>query len=452
MQDVVQTPPRANVSDEPIVVTPNVSDAAPHWSLAQRIAFRFAFAYFLLYNFPLGRVTLLSIVPWLGFLTQPYVRMWHAIVEWVATRFFHLSGPIAVYPAMNGSGDTTLDYIHNLCLVVFAAAATFVWSLLDRKRTNYRELHFWLRIYVRYMLAFTLFTYGFAKVFPLQFSSPGLSRLIEPLSDFSPMGLLWTFMGASMAYTIFSGAAELTGGLLLLFRRTTTLGALVSTAALVNVVLLNFCYDVPVKLFSSNLLVMAIFLLAPDLERLANFLVFNRAVNPVNTATPVRRRWLRMAMTVAKILVIGLVLVLHIQYGIMGYRARYITPVNPPLYGVYEVESFTRNGQEAPPLMTDASRWSRVVVQNGLTAKMMDGSFKTYGTEYNAPVNHVALFAPKDKNKKYAFAYSKPDADHVILQGKLLNDSLVIKLRRVDTKFLLVNRGFHWINERPFQR
>jgi len=31
-------------------------------------------------------------------------------------------------------------------------------------------------------------------------------------------------MGASQPYTIFSGAAEVTGGSLLLFRRTTTLG------------------------------------------------------------------------------------------------------------------------------------------------------------------------------------------------------------------------------------
>jgi hypothetical protein len=40
------------------------------------------------------------------------------------------------------------------------------------------------------------------------------------------MGILWTFMAASTGYTIFAGLAEAVAGLLLLFRRTSTLGAL----------------------------------------------------------------------------------------------------------------------------------------------------------------------------------------------------------------------------------
>jgi hypothetical protein len=48
------------------------------------------------------------------------------------------------------------------------------------------------------------------------------------------------------------------GGALLLFRRTTTAGALVLIAVLTNIVTLNFSCDVPVKLFSSHLLLMAV--------------------------------------------------------------------------------------------------------------------------------------------------------------------------------------------------
>ncbi len=127
--------------------------------------------------------------------------------------------------------------------------------------------HAWLRLLVRYTLAFTLFGYGFAKIFPLQFPPPRLFRLIQPYGDFSPMGVLWNFMGASVPYQIFSGAAEALGGFLLLFRPTTTLGALVSFAVMANVVALNFCYDVPVKLYSCNLLLMAVFLAAGDAPR-----------------------------------------------------------------------------------------------------------------------------------------------------------------------------------------
>ena len=52
-------------------------------------------------------------------------------------------------------------------------------------------------------------------------------RLIEPFGNFSLMGVLWASIGASRPYEIFAGCAETLGGILLIFPRTTTLGALV---------------------------------------------------------------------------------------------------------------------------------------------------------------------------------------------------------------------------------
>jgi hypothetical protein len=96
------------------------------------------------------------------------------------------------------------------------------------------------------------------------------------------MGALWSFMSASRPYAIFADAVEVTAGALLLFRRTTTLGAMVAAAAMTNVVALNYCYDVPVKLYSTNILLMAVFLLAPEFCRLAHVLVFNRPTAPAD--------------------------------------------------------------------------------------------------------------------------------------------------------------------------
>ena len=83
-------------------------------------------------------------------------------------------------------------------------------------------------------------------------------------------------MGYSPAYNVFAGGAEALGGLLLLFRRTTTLGAVVAIGVLTNIVMLNFCYDVPVKLFSIHLTLMATALAGLDGRRLLNAFVFNR--------------------------------------------------------------------------------------------------------------------------------------------------------------------------------
>ena len=53
---------------------------------------------------------------------KPYVNLWHAIVPWVATHIFHVTGRAATY-VQTGSGDTTLRYIQNLLFTVLALAA-----------------------------------------------------------------------------------------------------------------------------------------------------------------------------------------------------------------------------------------------------------------------------------------------------------------------------------------
>jgi hypothetical protein len=81
-----------------------------------------------------------------------------------------------------------------------ALIATIAWSLVDRKRRNYTRLHEWLRVYVRFALGVTMIGYGSYKVIQSQFPPPSLDRLLQPFGDASPMGLLWTFMGASGSY------------------------------------------------------------------------------------------------------------------------------------------------------------------------------------------------------------------------------------------------------------
>jgi hypothetical protein len=424
----------------------------PRWSLAQRILFRFVCAYVTLYNLSLAGY----LIPGMRVLSDAYTRLWHAIAPWVAIHVFHLSGPVTVYPPVNGSGDTTLDYIQDLCFVVLAAVVTIVWSIFDRRRSEYVKLHLCLRICMRYALALTLFSYGFAKVIPTQFAFPGLSRLIEPLGEFSPMGLLWTFMGYSTPYVVFSGLAEVIGGALLLFRRTATLGAMASAAVLLNIVMLNFCYDVPVKLYSTNLLLMAIFLMVPDLGRLANMLVLNRPTQPANIDWPsFNRRWMNLAMVGVKVLFVGYFVVSTVQGSLNGYRNFVVGGPKPPLYGLYDVESFIRNGVELPPLTTDTTRWKRVIVQSpsAISIRMMDDSARGYSATYDAAKNSITLTVASDKTRKNVFTYSWPDPNHLVLAGLLINDTLAVKLRKTDpSKFLLVNRGFHWINERPFNR
>lgn len=160
------------------------------------------------------------------------------------------------------------------------------------------------------------------------------------------MGLLWTFIGYSYAYNVFTGLGEIIGGSLLLFRRTKLLGALITIAIMSNVVILNFTFDVPVKLFSTHLLSMSIFITVPYLNRLCNFFIFNSAVEPI---APVQHfKWKRMHLA-GKILFIGLIIITNGVSRQMHYVSTVQSDDIPSLQGEYEVRTFILIGQTISP-------------------------------------------------------------------------------------------------------
>jgi hypothetical protein len=423
------------------------------WSFARRLFFRFLCGYFLIYSLP--SASIFWSIPGSQFVWKPYINLWHAVCPWVGSHWFHLSGSPITY-APTGSGDTTLDYIHNLLILLVAVSAALIWSFLDRKRSNYLSLEPWLRLLVRYTLAFTLFDYGFGKIFPLQFRAPGFAKLLEPYGDFSPMGVLWSFMGASTAYIIFAGAAEVLPGLLLLFRRTTTLGALAAFAVLLNVMVLNFCYDVPVKLYSTNLVLMSLYLVAADLRRLVNVFFLNRAAAPVDESAPrFSRRWVRVSVIVFQIVFVGYTLGRSVYGDWQAYQKTSVSPPRPPIYGLYDVERFTRSGKDVPQLATDATRWRKVIAENPafLTVKMMNDVTRRYSAVYNDDKKTLTLSDPGDQSKTYPLTYSRSGPDYLNVEGTLAGDQISMLLVKADrSKFLLVSRGFHWINELPLNR
>src|ERR1039458_10512050 len=59
-----------------------------------------------------------------------------------------------------------------------------------------------------------------------------------------------------------------------------TLAILLTFGVMSNVLMLNFCYDVPRKIYSTHLVLMALFLLLPDVRRLIDFFIRNRRTEP----------------------------------------------------------------------------------------------------------------------------------------------------------------------------
>jgi hypothetical protein len=425
-----------------------LSIPAPAWGPVRMVLFRFAFSYLVLYLFAtfLG---LLDFLPFAGIVGEKYQAAWVAVVPWIARHLFHAEAPFRV----TGSGDSMFGWVLVFGYLILAAIATLVWTLLDRKRPNYARLYEGLKVYVRFGLAATMIVYGGLKIVPAQFPRPSLDRLMQPFGDASPMGLLWTFMGASPIYTSFAGLTEWLGGVLLVFRRTALLGALVCIGVLTNVVMLNFCYDVPVKLLSTHLLAMAIFLVAPDLRRLANLFVLNRPVPPAPDPQLLRRRWLRRgALAVQVLFAVGYSI--HMIHSAQVQLDTYYSG-RSPLRGAWNVDELQVDGQPGPPPGAETLQWKRLIFDypGTIATQLTSDSRRRYALKLDEAKKTLALTKRDDATWKSALSYRRPTLDRLLVEGTFEGRKVRASLHRTEVpKFLLVTRGFHWINEFPFNR
>lgn len=422
------------------------------WSAAARAGFRLAFVYFTVYVIitqMLGSLFAFIPIPFEIGTLKPF----RATVEWTARHVFHVTQPLVV--TGSGSGDKTFDWVQAFGLLVLAIAATIVWSAIDRRSESYPRLYKWFRVFVRFSLATTMLTYGFAKAVPLQMPFPSLTRLMEPYGNFSPMGVLWYSIGASKAYEIFVGCMEILGGVLLFFPRTTLLGAMVCLVDTTEVFTLNMTYDVPVKLFAFQLILLSLLLLAPNLSRMANFLLRGRTEQVKREPELFKSRranWISFGVQAA----FALAVIVGNAYGsIQQYHQYGAGAPKSALYGIWNVTSYKVDGQEQPPLLTDAVRWRRAMFSTPqfMSVQGMDDKFTTYGAKITVNDKTLEMTKPSDKVWHGDFSFTQPATDKLLLDGQMDGHRVEASMELLDrSKLLLVSRGFHWVQEYPFNK
>jgi len=410
-----------------------------------KIAFRFIVIFFTLLMLPFP----FRVLPFLNFIGAGLLAFYQKVVPWIGSHVLHLPSEITIFG--NGSGDTTYNYVLLLFQFGLALFGTLLWTVLERKPKNYERINYWFLVTMRYYLGMILFQYGIVKIIQLQFPPTNFYRLLEPIGDASPMGLAWTFLGFSAGYNLFIGLGEAIGGVLLFHRKTKILGCIVSIAVTVNIVAINFFYDVPVKLFSSQLLVMAVLILSPDLKQIFRVILLNLPTQSIQFYQPFKQKKWRKAALALKVLFIGYILftltfsALQSQY-IYGKKA-----ILPPLFGLYEVKDFSINQNPIQPLLNHPDRWRYLDINKGnrATVYQMDMTKVMYLVEVDSVKQRIDFKFSKDESPKLTFHYEESDA-YLHLTGKMQNDSIAVKLiKRTLADFNLTNRKFRWINEYP---
>ena len=435
---------------------------ASAWTLPQKILFRFAFCFILLWTipFPFGYIPyvdkLESIAPWLikgyynflGFFWQS----WQKIADLVASDILRFTEP--VFKGPSGSGDRTMIFLIVFSKLTIVVLATLVWSILDRKRASYNNLHYWTRVIMRYFLACTMFSYGFSKMFHLQMPFPMLSQLTMLFGDKSPMGLAWSFMGYSHGFSFYTGLGEVVGGLLLFWRRTSSLGALMLIAVMTTVAMMNFTYDIPVKLHSTLYVLFAIFLLIPDMKRIMNVLVWNKTAEPAVYPQMIHRPWMKRTGLILKYAFIFSIIISHIDNSIDWQKQFGDKRIKPPMYGIYNTEYVIRNRDTLPLLITDTATWKQIVVDYPGRAfiKTLNDTSRFYNFNVDTMASTVTVSPMYDQMQKSVLHYQLAPP-YLNLKGIYKGDSVQIRLKRYDEKrFLLVRQEFRWVCEVPLNR
>ncbi len=446
------------------------------WNSFQKIAFRFAFIFFILFIILLDW----SVNPVLSYFYYEagLAELLDGIIGWTGKNLFRIQYMI-LSPYDGQHNDRTFIYLLYFVMAMLAFAGTIIWSVWDRKRTNYQTLYYWLTTIIRYYLAFTLFLFALEKFFKMQFPDLGFYTLSEPVGNLSPMSLAWAFFGYSYGYNIFMGIAE-SAALLLLFRRTMTFGAILTLVTLANVMAVNYNYDVHAKMYPTALFVMTLFLLLPHLKRLFQFFFTSQPTSlPVLAAPVFSKRWMRISKSVLKGLLIGYFLFYTLN-DYVGYKQRKATreknKMQSGVSGMYDVHTFVMSKDTLTsehPL-----RWNQIVMGGARERVRLKGDslaylevfvdkkeILVYGDRihlakkeqeiYNEVGLQESLYVDVDsmlvaRQAKHRFQFEFMDSTTLILKGKIRNDSVFITAKKQPmnlNNFRLVKNGFHWITE-----
>lgn len=342
--------------------------------------------------------------------------------------------------------------------------AGLFWNQIDKHRKNFENLYYWFYVAARYGIALRMSWFAWAKVFPVQMPFPTISQLNTNLGDFTPGKLYWLTTGVSPFFEVFAGIFELTATILILYRRTTTLGALMMIAILLPIWFVNIGYDAGVELSSLHILTLSLLLLVRDSKKFYEILIRHKAVAltyvPKIVFPQQWQNYIRIAFKYAFIFLF----VIHRGYSYGNLYAAgksFKLPLGdglPGISGLYGVTEFKLNNQLIADAIGDTTRWQNVVFEkfNSISVKI-DKPFKLntknsirtteyYGNigryyyGYTADtVNKIFTLSNRaDTARKLFLKYQQPDSSRFILSGvDEQQDSVYVVLKKIEKKYPL---------------
>jgi hypothetical protein len=159
--------------------------------------------------------------------------------------------------------------------------------------------------------------------------------------------------------------------MLLFFRGTAAIGAVLLAGALANITFVNFAYDGGVHVYSAYFALLGLFILWYDVPKIYHLLVLERYTVPVHYYPAFREKWQQYTRILLKAgtFAFFVLLLFYLQMWNFLYDP-YKQPVNKGLAGAtgyYNVTTFRINNKEIPYSPLDSVRWQNVTFEKWST-------------------------------------------------------------------------------------
>ena len=331
------------------------------------------------------------------------------------------------------SSDSIGLYVHvfNLFLIAIGIVST-----LEIATRQYEvNLRLYLSILLTFYLSLQLLIYGFDKVFKAQFFLPESNTLFTPLKDISKDLLYWSTIGVSRGYSLFLGLAEVITGLFLLFRKTRLLGIIFGVGIMINVVAVNFGFDISVKVYSLFLLSGFVVLASPYFGFLSQVFIQQKpAIFPLE-----KESFFAIKPTLKKGLKWALIL-LFLAEGLFPFLATNNfnddTFPRPKFHGAYEI-------------INSESDLENVFVhrQGYLIFKNKKDEFQDFQLEVDS-IHKLFLVFDYENKVHSILKYKERENQLISISGEINEQKINYNLRKIVLEnSALLKSNFHWTTE-----
>jgi hypothetical protein len=413
---------------------------AVEWTKGEKFFFRAIFLYFIIQAVPLDWKYFLNIsrIEWHNF---GYRDLFY-LARYTPQFFDHDAN--AIIWGLNSLQDWLVAF-------TIALIGAITWTYLDRKRTDYNDLYYLMRVILRYRLALGIIAYGFIHLFPVQLPYPSLSLKNTNYGEFTDWKIASVSYGVAPGFESFLGIFEVLGGILLLHRKSASIGAVIIIGFVGNVFLSNLAYGGGETVYSLYLLTIAVPIVYYDLFRWHRIIMLGRPSLPHLYSPAFYVTWKYNARIFLRT---GFFIFLILFYGSFAWASYrnggYQYPGTAGLHnteGLYNVSEFRLNGRILPYSLTDTFRWQDVVFEKWATLSIRSnhhpkadlsnteeifvadelrnyessGSMGRHFYRYTVDsANNILQCYNKNKNgpsQKLFLHYDRPNQNRIILTG-----------------------------------